>query len=107
MVPDRDYFACPEGEIANTRSLLTLLGGRVVYAAGDFAAHDAPPPPALPDWSPVRRYGGYGAWAQAEGAPLQARLQRAAARRSCASPCAVHGHRHGDGLRAPAGAGPG
>jgi predicted amidohydrolase YtcJ len=98
MVPDRDYFACAEDEIADTTSLLTLLGGRVVYAAGDFAAHDAPPPPALPDWSPVRRYGGYGAWAE-QGAPLQARLQRAVC--GCTNPCAVHGHRHGAGLRAP------
>jgi hypothetical protein len=101
MVPDRDYFTCPEGEIAGTTSLLTLLGGRVVYAAGAFAAYDRPPPPALPDWSPVRRFGGYGAWAERDGAPLQARLQRAAAACGCANPCAVHGHRHGAGTRAP------
>jgi len=101
MVPDRDYFGCPESEIADTTSLLTLLGGRVVYAAGDFALHDRPPPPALPDWSPVRRFGGYGAWAEDGGAPLQARLQRAAAACACATPCVVHGHRHGAGLRAP------
>jgi hypothetical protein len=31
----------------------------------------------MPDWSPVRRFGGYGAWGEKEGAPLQARLRRA------------------------------
>ena len=62
-VPDRDYFACPEDEIADTAADLTLVGGKVVYAAGDFAALDNPPPPAMPDWSPVRRFGGYAAWA--------------------------------------------
>jgi len=55
MVPDRDYFACPEDEIADTVSLLTVVGGKIVYGAGDFARFDdAPPPPAMPDWSPVR-----------------------------------------------------
>jgi hypothetical protein len=28
-----------------------------------FASLDAlPPPPAMPEWSPVRRFGGYAAW---------------------------------------------
>src|SRR5262245_55612367 len=66
IVPDRDYFACAESEIADTVSELTIVGGRIVYAAGIFASLDAsPPPPAMPDWSPVRRFGGYGAWADA------------------------------------------
>ena len=65
IVPDRDYFACAESEIADTASELTIVGGKVVYAAGDFASlDDAPPPPAMPDWSPVRRFGGYAAWGE-------------------------------------------
>ena len=64
VVPDRDYFACAEQEIADISSLLTIVGGRVVYARGDFAhLDDQAPPPAMPDWSPVRSYGGYAAWA--------------------------------------------
>ena len=63
IVPDRDYFACAESEIADTVSELTIVGGRIVYAAGIFASLDASsPPPAMPDWSPVRRFGGYAAW---------------------------------------------
>ena len=34
IVPDRDYFACAEHEIAEISSLLTMVGGRVVYARG-------------------------------------------------------------------------
>ena len=36
-----------------------MVGGKVVYAAGPYARLDAPPPPSLPDWLPVRHYGGY------------------------------------------------
>src|SRR5580700_4335172 len=40
IVPDRDYFACPEDAIADTVSDLTIVGGRVVFGAGPFARHD-------------------------------------------------------------------
>jgi predicted amidohydrolase YtcJ len=63
VVPSRDYFRCPTEEIGSITSDLTLVGGRVVYAAGAFASHDPESPPAMPDWSPVRHFGGYGAWA--------------------------------------------
>ena len=90
VIPDRDVFACAEDDIAGTVSLLTMVGGRVVYAAGPFAAEDTgQPPPALPDWSPVRRSGGRGT---AEGRPLQAVARQAAC--ACARPCGVHGHGH-------------
>ncbi len=94
IVPDRDFFACAEDDIAGTTSELTMVGGRVVFAAGDFAAlDDAAPPPAMPDWSPVRRFGGFAAWGVS---PDDARtLQRqAAASCGCASACGVHGHDH-------------
>jgi predicted amidohydrolase YtcJ len=86
IVPDRDYFSCPEREIADITSLLTVIGGRVVYGSGDFARFDDQAlPPALPDWSPVRVYGGYAAWRD--------QAQRAAPL-ACMSDCDVHGHRH-------------
>lgn len=94
IVPDRDYLACPEADIADTTSLFTVVGGKVVYAAGPFAGHDAPPPPAMPDWSPVRAYGGYAGWG-AQGQGANAPLARAAAQAcGCASSCGVHGHAH-------------
>ncbi|PCE33445.1 amidohydrolase [Burkholderia ubonensis] len=93
IVPDRDYFACAEADIADTTSLLTVVGGKVVYAAGPFADRDAPLPPAMPDWSPVRAFGGYAGWgaAGADGRPLQ---HAAAQLCGCASACGVHGHAH-------------
>jgi len=42
IVPDRDYFSCPEDEIAGTVSDLTIVGGKVVYSAGDFASPTLP-----------------------------------------------------------------
>ena len=94
VVPDRDFFACAESEIADTTALLTVVGGKVVYGAGDFAPHDhSAPPPAMPDWSPVRRFGGYAAWGEQEGAPMQAAMRQAAAC-ACANDCNVHGHQH-------------
>ena len=95
MVPDRDFFACPESEIADTTALLTMVGGKVVYAAGPFQPHDeGAPPPAMPDWSPVRSFGGYAGWGDAEGAPLQKAMRRAAMACACANNCSVHGHQH-------------
>ena len=96
VVPDRDFFSCAESEIADTTSLLTLVGGKVVYGAGDFANFDeSAPPPAMPDWSPVRRFGGYAAWGDKEGAPMQAALRgNGAAACGCARQCNVHGHNH-------------
>jgi predicted amidohydrolase YtcJ len=67
LVSDRDYLACPETEIADITADLTVVGGKIVYGAGDFAhLNEATPPPAMPDWSPVRRFGGYAAWGDRE-----------------------------------------
>jgi predicted amidohydrolase YtcJ len=54
-----DYFSIPDEAIKGLESVLTLVGGRIVYAAGEFASLAPPLPPASPDWSPVARYGGY------------------------------------------------
>ena len=93
MVPSADFFTCPEDEIAALTSDLTLLGGKPVYAAGAFAALDQnPPPPAMPDWSPVREFGGYGAWrAMTPHSSVAGRPFRPA---SHAQACALHGHQH-------------
>ncbi|KAA0998719.1 amidohydrolase [Paraburkholderia panacisoli] len=95
IVPDRDFFACAEDEIADTTSLLTVMGGKVVYGTGEFASFDdSAPPPAMPDWSPVRRFGGFAAWKNASGNGEAALQQVAAASCGCATACGVHGHAH-------------
>jgi predicted amidohydrolase YtcJ len=94
MVPDRDYFACAEDEISDTTSLLTMVGGKIVYGAGDFASfEEVKVPPAMPDWSPVRAFGGYGAWGDPNAAKSAA-AHKLAMSCNCASACAVHGHDH-------------
>jgi hypothetical protein len=93
IVPDRDYFSCAEDEIAGTTSLLTVVGGKVVYGAGAFAKlDDSVPPPAMPDWSPVRTFRGYGAWGEAK--PSGSLTMKAASLCGCANACTVHGHNH-------------
>ncbi|MBI1685694.1 amidohydrolase [Caulobacter hibisci] len=93
IVPDRDFFGVPEDEICDLTSDLTMVGGKIVYGAGDFAKLDENEvPPAMPDWSPVRVFGGYAAWAEPE---KDAAIRRQAATAcACASGCGVHGHDH-------------
>jgi hypothetical protein len=48
----------------------------------------------MPDWSPVRRFGGYAAWAE-HGDPRQATVRRSlAVACGCANHCGIHGHDH-------------
>lgn len=72
-----------------------MVGGRIVYAANDFASLDENPLPlAMPDWSPVRAYGGYAAWAEPEGAGRHSLRRTAIASCGCSSSCGMHGHDH-------------
>ena len=75
---DRDYFSVAEEEIKSLAAVLTIVGGRVVH--GDQEFEDLAPslPPAMPDWSPVRAYGGY------HRAPVVASMAQ----------CTVHRHAH-------------
>jgi Amidohydrolase family len=54
-----DYFSIPEEQIKHLESVLTMVGGKVVYAAGDFKDLDPEALPVMPEWSPVAYYGGY------------------------------------------------
>jgi predicted amidohydrolase YtcJ len=54
-----DYFQVPDNEIQHIVSVLTVVDGKVVYGAEEFSDLAPPLPPASPDWSPVREYGGY------------------------------------------------
>ena len=54
-----DYFSIPQEEIKQLESLLTVVGGKVVYAAGEFSRLAPPALKASPGWSPVNEYGGY------------------------------------------------
>jgi predicted amidohydrolase YtcJ len=58
-VLSQDYFSIPEEEIKNLESVLTIVGGKIVYAAGEYSKMAPPELPVSPDWSPVKQYGGY------------------------------------------------
>jgi predicted amidohydrolase YtcJ len=54
-----DYFSIPEEEINHLESVLTIVGGKVVYASEEFSKLAPPALPVSPSWSPVKQYGGY------------------------------------------------
>ena len=56
-----DYFSVPEEQIKGIESVLTVMGGKVVHAADEFTSHAPPALPVLPEWSPMKVFGGYGA----------------------------------------------
>jgi predicted amidohydrolase YtcJ len=107
-VLDRDYFWVPEAEIKAIEAELTVVGGRIVYAKGDFVSFSPPPIPILPDWSPTRFSNGYypgaGRTGMAPGLPgngrepavagYQARYGQVSPIHQCAGSCGVHGHGH-------------
>ncbi|MEY9334225.1 putative amidohydrolase YtcJ [Pseudomonas protegens] len=79
-----DYFSVEEEAIKWIESLLTVVDGKVVHAAGDFDQLAPPSLPVTPDWSPVAKVPGH--WKP--DAPLQNRVHQ------CSGPCAVHAHGH-------------
>jgi predicted amidohydrolase YtcJ len=54
-----DYFSIPEEEIKHLESVLTIVGGKVVYATEEFSKLAPPALPVSPSWSPINEYGGY------------------------------------------------
>ncbi|MEV7891164.1 amidohydrolase [Streptomyces sp. NPDC002817] len=54
-----DFFSVPEQDIPHIESLLTVVGGRIVYATGEYEGLDEPIPTISPLWSPVAHFGGY------------------------------------------------
>jgi predicted amidohydrolase YtcJ len=54
-----DYFTVPVEEIQNISSLLTVVDGRVVFGAGNYSNLAPELPDPLPEWSPVKHFGGY------------------------------------------------
>lgn len=81
-----DYLRVDDAAIADITSVLTVVGGKVVHGDGDYAGLAPALPPAMPDWSPVNRFGGYHVGGTATGLATQAHRHSAA--------CATHGHGH-------------
>jgi predicted amidohydrolase YtcJ len=78
-VLDADYFSVPDEQIKSISAQLTLVGGRIVHGDQEFKDLAPPLPPAMPEWSPIRAYGGY------QGTPLT---------HAHSAACSVHRHTH-------------
>ncbi|MFD0378250.1 amidohydrolase [Streptomyces sp. NPDC127112] len=60
-VLSHDYFTVPAETIPDIESVLTVVGGRIVHAAAEYAGLEEEAPPVAPGWSPVAHFGGYAA----------------------------------------------
>ncbi|MBX3418688.1 MAG: amidohydrolase [Pirellulaceae bacterium] len=54
-----DFFSVEPDAIRGIESVLTVLGGQIVYGSGSYSSLSPELPPVSPGWSPVAHYGGY------------------------------------------------
>ena len=54
-----DYFSASPEQIKSMAALMTIVNGKVVYAAVAYAAQNPPLLEVIPAWSPVKYFGGY------------------------------------------------
>ena len=83
-----DFFTVADEDIKAIESVLTIVGGEVVYGAAEFTDLGPAPIPVLPEWSPVQKVPGH--WRRAVPQP-QANI---AMPHQCSGPCGVHAHAH-------------
>ncbi|NUY81493.1 amidohydrolase [Flavobacterium sp. MAH-1] len=58
-VLDHDYFSIAPDDVRQIESVLTVVNGKVVYATDEFKTLQPVVPVVIPDWSPVKYFGGY------------------------------------------------
>lgn len=90
-VLSQDYFSVPEEQIKGIESVMTVVDGKVVFAAGSFSPLAPPAIPVLPDWSPVTQVPGHYRSAPPSAAARVGVLSQA---HQCCGPCGVHAHQH-------------
>ncbi|MDH7459921.1 amidohydrolase [Chitinophagaceae bacterium 26-R-25] len=94
-VLDRDYFSVDREAVKAIESVLTIVGGKIVYGKDDFASFGPSSIPVLPDWSPLHNYPGYyneNAHAiRGDASPAALVADNV---HCCAGSCDVHGHNH-------------
>jgi len=87
-----DYFTVAAPRIRQIQSVLTVVGGEVVYGADDFETLSPALPPAMPDWSPL-----YLSPTPAERPESHQRDCHP----GCSTSCGLHGHDHGIAWNTP------
>jgi predicted amidohydrolase YtcJ len=81
-----DYFRVDEESIKAIESVLTIVGGHIVFGQGPFGKLSPPALPVLPEWSPVAKVPGHYRPVQ-QGAVAKLPHQ-------CRGACGVHAHAH-------------
>jgi len=54
-----DYFSVSEKQIKDITSVLTVVDGKIVYGVDDYKSLSPEISEIIPNWSPVKYYGGY------------------------------------------------
>ncbi|OMQ25702.1 amidohydrolase [Serratia oryzae] len=90
-VLSQDYFSVQEEQIKGIESVMTVVDGKIVYAAGSFSPFSPPPLPVLPEWSPVVKVPGHYRSAPPTATSSVGILSQA---HQCCGPCGVHAHQH-------------
>jgi predicted amidohydrolase YtcJ len=80
-----DFFSVDEESIKSIESVLTIVGGKIVYGDAEFSSLAPPAIPVLPEWSPVTKVAGH-------YRPLV--RQHNAIPHQCVQACAIHAHAH-------------
>ncbi|MFV0575922.1 MAG: amidohydrolase [Vibrio sp.] len=93
-VLSEDFFTVAGEDIQHIESHLTLMGGKIVYATGEFTPLAPELPPPSPDWSPVKKYGGHWRKAENRNAPVGVSANRSSAQCGCSHSCGLHKHQH-------------
>ncbi|MES2106210.1 MAG: amidohydrolase [Pseudomonadota bacterium] len=83
-----DFFSVNEDSIKSIESVLTVVNGKIVYGAAEFAPLAPPAIPVLPDWSPVTQVPGH------YRAATKNQQARSMLPHQCRGSCGVHGHAH-------------
>lgn len=59
VILNQDYFKVSKEEIKNIISQLTIADGRIIYGSGEYQNMSPKLPEVIPNWSPVKYFGGY------------------------------------------------
>ena len=59
VILDQDYLTIPDQAIKNVTSELTIVDGKIVYGNKAYKMFAPTPLPVIPNWSPVKYFGGY------------------------------------------------
>jgi len=93
VVLSADFFSVAEEDIKAIESVMTVVGGKIVYGADEFDLLAPPAIPVLPDWSPVKNVPGHYS-ARKSGTQSQQQQRRSILPHQCAGACNVHAHSH-------------